>query len=127
MPVEYRIDAERGIRIHTCWGTVRYDDIAESLSRAYSDPLCSKAFHVIWDLRGCTLDVSRNEVAWLVGQVKNLLGGETAGRLAMVVGSDSDYGIARMYELESEYQIDRKARVFRDYEDALAWMEGRVR
>ncbi len=42
-------------------------------------------------------------------------------RVAMVAGSDVTYGMFRMWELRRE-DLDYTVRVFRDYDEALAWL-----
>ena len=40
----------------------------------------------------------------------------------MVVGGESDYGLARMYEMLTEYDLQRKLTVFKEYDSALEWI-----
>lgn len=43
-------------------------------------------------------------------------------RLALVVGTDYDFGMARMFELMADGQIPHRMRVFRSLEDACRWL-----
>ena len=73
----------------------------------------------LWDFRGCTMDLSGEELREIaeVGAERD----EEPGRVALLADSDLIYGLGRMYEVirsspSAEY------RVFRTEPEALAWL-----
>jgi hypothetical protein len=62
-----------------------------------------------------------NDVAMFVAKH---WGGENTPRSALVMGSDFDFGLARMYEASVYDERYREVRVFRDMTEAVAWVSG---
>jgi hypothetical protein len=58
----------------------------------------------------------------IINYVQGFRKGPGGGKVALVVSGDLEYGLARMYDLLSEYQIDRELMVFKDYDEALRWI-----
>lgn len=61
----------------------------------------------------------QQELAVLVGGLEDQLRGY---RLAMVADSDLVFGMFRMWDMQRA-DLDYEVRVFRDYDEALAWLE----
>jgi hypothetical protein len=123
MPFEYSIDTQTGMRIHICTGNVTADGILQALGDVYSRENFSHAQHALWDFRNCTSDISSDEMENIIIYVRKFRKGPGGGKVALVVSKDADFGLARMYGLLSEYQVDRKLMVFRDYDQALKWLK----
>ena len=123
MALDCSFDPKRGIRIHICSGTVDPDDILQALHEVYSDEGFSHSHHAIWDFRNCTVKISGDEMQKIINYVQRYRKGPGGGKVALVVSRSSDFGLARMYNLLSEYQVDRDLMVFRNYDDALKWIE----
>ena len=117
------MDAEKGIRTHTCTGTVTADDILQALRDVYSQEDFSHAHHALWDFQDCKAELSSYEMEKVIDFVQRFRKGPGGGKVALVVSRKSDFGLARMYDLLSEYQVDRKLMVFRDFDQALKWLE----
>jgi len=77
----------------------------------------------LWDLRGCTLNLSADELRRLSqsGQARDL----GKGRVAVLVDMDLSFGTARMYEVFRE-STATSVEVFRTEPEALAWLERAV-
>jgi hypothetical protein len=80
----------------------------------------------LWDLRDCTIDPDVNSesirdiVLFLKG---NNVRQFTAGKTALVVNSDLVYGLTRIFqEIADVKGIGYEIEVFRNKEDALAWL-----
>ena len=77
----------------------------------------------LWDLRELvegpdSTSELRNAAAW-VKRSQETWGGT---RVAILVSRDVDFGIARMYQAFAE-QIDVEYQIFRDRDEAQAWLE----
>ena len=120
MPIETRIDEGAGLRIHTVTDEMTYDDLSTTLKAVYSEPGFRQELNVLWDLRGAVLTAfSSSDVGRVVDVVR---GNWTGARAALVVARDADFGTARMYELQHDRTASGKIRVFRDLEEAKAWV-----
>jgi hypothetical protein len=120
MPIETRIDSAAGLRTHIVSGEMDFDALSSTLEGVYSDPDFLPDLNVLWDLRDAILTVfSSGDVSRVVDVVK---GNWTGARAALVVGRDADFGMARMYELQHDTSSSGEVRVFRDFEEATAWV-----
>jgi hypothetical protein len=122
MPIKYSLDIERGLSAHVCTKSVCADDIIQAINALYLDPGYSHSYHSIWDFRKCEVDLSADDIRRIVSyEERNLTG--PGGKVALVVGSDLYFGLARMYNLLSEQKMERPLMVFRDHDKALRWIE----
>jgi hypothetical protein len=120
MAIDTRIDESAGLRTHTVSGGMTFDDVSSTLKAVYSERDFRPELNVLWDLRGATLtEFSSSDVAKVVDVVR---GNWTGGKAALVVARDSDFGMARMYELQHDRAASGEVRVFRDFEEAKDWV-----
>jgi len=78
------------------------------------------------DLRSvCHLDLSPDGLLRLVGKISKLDGLGYRTRVAFVVSSQVSYGVSRMYAKmrESCPGSTEEIRIFRDYNEAVAWLK----
>jgi hypothetical protein len=84
--------------------------------------------NTLWDLREA--DVSSfpsNQVQHVQSFVSKYWGEGGKNRSALVVSADVAYGLSRMYEIISEGKTEGKIMVFRDYDEALNWVQSKER
>ena len=122
MPIERSLDFKSALRTQTCTGTIDADEIIEALHEIYSGEGFSVSHHSIWDFRNCAAKISSEEMWKIITYVKDVRKGGGGGKVAFVVSHTSNFGLARMYELTSEHQVDRLLKVFSDFDDALKWL-----
>ena len=120
MGIETKIDESAGVRMHTVSGAMTFEELSAMLEALYADPQFEAQHNVLWDVRGAALtNFSSTEVR----HISDLVQGQWRGaKAALVVGSDADYGMARMYEMHLASGAPGKVRVFRDLEEAHAWV-----
>ena len=122
MPVHAQIDWDAGLILFTARGPVTRADMESALSAIYEDPERSLPSTYLWDLREAEIDWSGEQVKdfvyWVLANRP-----EGTSRNAVVASSDLQFGLARMYEaLISE--IPANLSVFRDMDEARAWVTG---
>lgn len=123
MPVECRIDAEAGI-IHTILsGEVGASDIIEAIEALFRHPDYRPGMIGLADLRSYTWRAETSDIKRIAQFM--IANGDTIGRsrTAIVVSDDYSYGMSRMYEAfadASPIEVD----VFRDMDEAVAWLRG---
>lgn len=113
-----RPDAAAGWPWVTLEGHLTLEVILETI-----DALCVDGAYAtpsrLWDVRGCTVDLSNEDLREIVeyGSARD----RGAGRVAILAGSDLSYGLGRMYEV---FRSSRNAeyRAFREEDRALEWL-----
>lgn len=123
MDVTTRVDQESNCRYHTIQGEITLVRLRNVLAGVYAHPDFRPDSSSLWDLREATTrHISASEVQSIAGMVKKHWGTRGNPRSALVVSTDLDYGMARMYELLMEGDIAPEVRVFRDLEEAEDWL-----
>lgn len=93
--------------------------LVEELSR---DPERTHSGHALYDLRGATVSgLAEDDLREFVARIA-ALSPTKERRVAIVVGSDVDFGIARMYQTLASLRFEQSRRVFRDYDEAMTWL-----
>jgi len=131
MPAEHRIDTGNKIIVTTWSGEAGDSDLIDSLTR-YQQEIRSRADYHSYDE---ILDFSQaNGFSLTTDGIRKLaqlsVANEVAGvrtRLAIVVASALAYGLGRMYATYRSLVPggSKDVRVFREFDDARAWLEVR--
>ena|SRR5215471_3230625 len=120
MQIEWKIDAAARVvtlQVNGSLGDQELLSLADELAKA---PDVTSDFSLLVDLRQANGQaVTSTGVRALVRQPLLL---SAASRRAIVVPSDLGFGMARMYEMLRGDQ-GGTTRVFRDYDEALRWVE----
>jgi hypothetical protein len=120
MKFERSIDAEARIVILKVDGDLGDRDLLSLADALERDPEVPRDFSLLIDLREANgREVTSAGVQALAARSLVL---SRESRRAVVVPSNLGYGMARMYEMLSEKR-GGSARVFRDYREALRWVE----
>ena len=120
MPVSYRLDA--GVLHIQAVGQYEAAEVPRTFLAGLADPACPRPVALLVDVRESEMVATRRpeqirEVAeFLAPYVERI-----AGRCAVVVSRDSQFGMARMGAVYSE-QVGVEANVFRSEDEAVAWL-----
>jgi hypothetical protein len=115
------LDQERGIRITSAVGPMRWADFMEIYRMIAGDPSLSTVKKTLVDLRHVTLEgVTRADVQAAVNLPK--LPREVDTRLAIVTKSPVVYGISRMYAMMQVIRQTGEVEVFTKLDEAMAWL-----
>ena len=121
MPAMVTLDQERGIRITSAVGPMRWADFMEIYRMIAGDPSLSTVKKTLVDLRHATLEgVTRADVKAAVNLPK--LPREQDTRLAIVAKSPVVYGISRMYAMMQVIRQTGEVEVFTKLDEAMAWL-----
>ena len=119
MPASYNIDKERRLVISTVSGVVTLADGLAHQRNLRNDPDFDPSFSQLMDFRQVIrVDLSGEDVRKLAQTTIF----SPNSRRAMLVSSDLEYGLARMFEILRETMGERGIRVFRDLNEALDWV-----
>lgn len=100
-------------------------DEAKAGARAVWDDPAWQARPVVWDFRGAKLSLSTAEVRAFAEFILESQPAARPPRVAIVTGTDVDFGMARMFGAYREHP-STQVRVFRDYDDAVTWAQSAV-
>lgn len=127
MPNTYSIHPERNLIRQTLWGRITVDELRDIITSLRKEPHYRAQMDVLADLRNAEIDISYDQ---MTDYTRFLAGSNsTAGRQAIVVSRQLEFGLARMYEQLTENTVLRTdLRVFMDMEEAELWIgNGRAR
>lgn len=115
------LDQERGIRITSAVGPMRWVEFLEIYRMIAGDPSLSSVKRTLVDLRHASLaGVTRADVQAAVHLPK--LPREADTRMAIVTKSPVVYGIARMYAMMQVIRETGEVKVFGTLDEAMAWL-----
>src|SRR5690349_15232010 len=121
MPALVTLDRERGIRITSAVGPMRWADFMEIYRMIVSDPSLAEVKRTLVDLRHASLaGLTRADVQAAVHLPK--LPREVDTRLAIVTKSPVVHGISRMYAIMQEVRQTGEVEVFTTFDEAVAWL-----
>ena len=123
MNVTTNINKKDNLRIHKVTGRIVFDKLMEALNEIYSKPDHNPEMNTLWDLRDADVSSFPSvQVQHIQSFVSKYWGKSGKSRSALIVSEDVAYGLSRMYEIMSEGKTAGKIMVFRDYEEALKWV-----
>ena len=122
MPIDLRIDRDAGILYTTIRGEVTVDEIVDAFNKLFQSPDFRPGLSGLADLRESRITSSLSNVrrlAELMIENRDRIG---PSRTAIVVDSDIDYGMARMFEVFAEQSM-AETQVFKDIDQAMIWLK----
>jgi hypothetical protein len=119
MAITYTIDTELKLVTTTATGAITLAEYQSYLDRRQADPAYDPKMCGIFDARGAKLAFTAADMREMADIVKDHLP-DSCTRRAIVVSSDLDFGLARMFQALAD---DRRLTygVFKDFDKALAW------
>ena len=115
----YEIDKERRLVTSTASGVITLPEVWAHQEKLEKDPDFDRNFAQLLDITQVTkLDLSSEDIRSVAGS--NLFASNP--RLAIVASSNFLYGLARMFQILREMNGKVGIRVFRDRDEALAWV-----
>jgi len=123
MPIATRLDSDNGLRVHLVTGRLACAEVRDTLAELYGRADYDPAMNAIRDLReAVTTGMSVDDVRSIAGLVEQCRPGGLSSRVALVVSPEADFGMARMYEAQLGDAAANALRVFRDFDEAAAWV-----
>ena len=121
MPIEHVVDPETGIMHVRRWGKIKTCDEDRALRKRREDPLVVPGIPVIVDCREVDPPDTTHLTNHIADRISALAEKLNCGPVAIVVSSEVQYGMARMFMgLTALTHPDTE--VFRNYEEALDWL-----
>lgn len=120
MPVTARHDPATGIWTIEMRGTITREEVLEAATGMRQSASYEATQPRLWDASSTD---PRQPIAAsdLRAIAETAFAAKTGGRVAVLVGRDVDFGIARIYKAYSD-SLPADVRIFRDREEALAFL-----
>jgi len=122
MPFLLRLEPGSGVVVGTCTGPLNLADARKGAMTFWSNPEWSGR-PVVWDFRNARFDIHAPEIRDVAQFILDNQPPAPPPRVAFVTIRDVDFGLARIFEVYRE-QPATTFRVFRDYDEAMAWAMG---
>ena len=121
VPITHEIYLKHKVLVVRWRGPVSDDLLLPSYERAYGDPLWQPQFAELADLRGADMtQITTSGLRRLMAHLEPLYQGIDHDA-AVVAPTDLNFGLARLYEMESS-ESSQTTRVFRDFSEAVTWL-----
>ena len=118
----YEIDKERRLITSTASGVITLREVWAHQEKLGKDPDFDASFAQLLDVTQVTkLEIGSEDVR----RIAESDSFSPNPRLAIVATSSLVFGMARMFQIFREMKGEEKTRVFRDRDEALAWVLGR--
>jgi hypothetical protein len=119
MPAIFQIDTQRRLIITTCSGILTAVELLAHQQTLRKHPDFDPSFSQFVDLSEVTkLDLTGKEIErFAEGTIFS-----PHSRRAVLAPRDVDYGVARMYGVLREFKGEEGIQVFRNRDEALAWV-----
>jgi len=124
MPVSHYVDRARGILFVTRSGTINRHDEDRSFQKRNDDPSIIPGIPVVVDCTGVDPPDTTEIVQYIADHSMHTAQRLKCGPLAIVVGSDVEYGMARMYQLLTE-TVHPDMEIFRSAQEAIDWLDSK--
>jgi len=121
MPVTYRIDPELRRIVTICSGNTTLAEVLSHFDELESDANCPVGADVLLDLTGMTSAPNIGQMRSAAARAADAARKVRFGSIAIVVGSEILFGMARVFEAFTEAHFTRTG-VFRSREAAEAWL-----
>lgn len=124
MPIDISMLRDEIMRIELR-GRIDYDSVSSSLRRVWDDPRLEDGTPQLADFREVTeIDLSSDELQRIVEEAIRAAQSVALGPVAIVAPMDLAFGILRRYE-KLVAGLAQDIRIFREYDEALGWLEAR--
>jgi hypothetical protein len=123
LEISIELDKEKNIRRHVVKGVIDVRELAEYLKGIYASSDSYTEMNVFWDLQTADFSsVSSEDVRSFMAYVSKIWGKRGKSKAALVVSSDLDFGLSRMYQILMEGATSNTVEVFKDKNEAAEWI-----
>ena len=121
MPIEHRVDPETGFLLVRRWGLIDTYDEEAAFEERSKDSQVVQGLPVLIDCRDVDPPDSKQVIQYLANRGSRIAAELDCGPIAIIAGSDAEYGMARMYIALAEMNHPNTM-VFRNYDEGLKWL-----
>ena len=122
MSVEIKYDQNRKVLDIIVFGLSDADDLSSALEHIINSGDYPPNTDAIWDVRNSDLSNANFQFVSDLVKIRSRFMKRRDCRSALIVSSEVQYGLCRMFEMLSEGKISQQLRVFRDYKEGEQWL-----
>ena len=122
MSVEIKYDQNRKVLDIIVSGLSDADDLSSALEHIINSGDYPPNTDAIWDVRNSDLSNANFQFVSELVKIRSRFMKRRDCRSALIVSSEVQYGLCRMFEMLSEGKISQQLRVFRDYKEGEQWL-----
>ncbi len=122
MPIKHSVDVEKGLMLVHRWGDISTQDEIKACQDRARDPLVVPGIKVLVDCTEVDPPDSTETIKYIADCSASLARDLVCGPVAIVVSSDVEYGMARMYMAYTDL-AHPDTQVFLSREEALKWLD----
>lgn len=122
MSVEIKYDQNRKVLDVTVSGALDMDEFSSAFENITNSGDFPPDTNAIWDIRD--LDISKANFRFIhdLVKIRSLYTKRGKCRAVVIVSSDLQYGLGRMFQMLSESELPNHIMVFRDYKEGEQWL-----
>ena len=121
--MEHSPSVHDGVGIVVCRGVFTVKGFTDALKAVLAHQDFQAGMPCLWDCREATVgDLGSSDIRDIGATMEESASHRGHGKTAVVTGSDVMFGMARMYDLATESKRPNPFQVFRDIEQARAWL-----
>jgi len=125
MPITSQIDQSSQLTTHIATGEISFTDIIKAIESFYKE---KPTKNIIWNFhdvdKDALLSFSYNELKEIVRFTKQHEDLRRSGKTALVVSTDLEFGLGRMYDTLAEIEnLSHSVKVFRSMDEAFKWID----
>ena len=121
--ITFSTDHTTAIRTALFTGVIQDSDLLQAYETLLAQPDYDPTYNDLVDLRAVTrFEVSASGMRGVIAMYAPVDRLDVPTKLAIVAASDVTFGMSRMYEVLRGDDVPEQIRVFRSYEEAVAWL-----
>ena len=123
MPMTYTIDKEARLVRFKGHGLLTDDEMVAGVAAMREDPDLEPDMNSLSDMRDIEVGFTTKGVMETIGVMARSSDRRSAAKAAIVASSDIAFGMARMFQAQSDIKgQDPAFRIFRDMDEACEWL-----
>lgn len=123
--MEVSVDTKRGFITACLKGPQTRETFQAAFDALARHPSFDFSLNRLWDVREAGLqELSAEDMLTIQRFMQRRLQDTDTVRAAVLVAKDIDYGIGNMFRLMTDGQVPVNVRIFREPEEAVAWVSG---
>ena len=123
MSVEIKYDRNRNVLDVTVSGALDMDELASAFENITNSGDFPPDTNAIWDIRDLDISKANSRFVNDLVRIRSRFTKRGHCRSVLIVSSDAQYGMSRMFEMLSEGEFPHQLMIFRDYKEGEQWLQ----
>ena len=120
--IDIKYDQDRKILNISVSGKSDFNEFSSTLETITNSKDFPPNIRTVWDIRQADFSFANFQLVKEVVKIRSKFSKRSHCRSALVVSSNLQYGLSRMFEMLSDGKIQHKLRIFRDLEEGEKWL-----